>query len=300
MQSPAHSTYRGRFAPTPSGPLHLGSLQTALGSWLDARSQGGAWLLRFDDLDGPRIDPRHVETIKGQLEAHGLDRDGDADHELAHIVDYNDALSALRSQHRVFACDCTRQRLREESRPGPDGPVYSGRCQSRGLSLDGDVAWRMRVGAGTAQFDDRWLGSLQRDRATEIGDFVVRRRDGVPGYHLACAVDEQRLAISDVVRGADLLASTFCQRIVLEALGWTSPRYGHLPLRLETDGRKLSKQNHACPIDAQFARDNLMTCLHGLGLELPAGSNPPDLRTMLDLATIHWRVQRSAGTPRTR
>ena len=285
---PVHR-YRGRFAPTPSGPLHLGSLLTALASWLCARVAGGDWLLRIDDLDTARCDPAWTARILRQLEAHGLHWDEAPRYQSQHTDDYAAALARLEDSHRLYACDCSRARLRASAlRKGMEGPVYDGHCRDRHLPPAGH-ALRLRTDAGTQAFDDGWQGLQRCDPAEHIGDFIVRRRDGIVGYQLACAVDEQAQGITEVVRGADLLGSTFMQRQIGAALGYVSPRYRHLPVLVGSDGRKLSKQNHARAIDESAAGMRLHQCLRWLGQKPPDALATASVEEVLSWAVQHWR-----------
>lgn len=288
VAGPAAVRYRGRFAPTPSGPLHLGSLLTALASWLCARAAGGDWLLRIDDLDTARCNPTHTARILRQLESHGLHWDEAPRYQSQHIDAYAAALVRLQATGLLYACDCSRARLRRTSTAGPDGPVYDGHCRARRLPFHGH-ALRMHTGTATENFEDGWQGR-QRCRLSEAtGDFVVRRRDGIAGYQLACAVDEQAQRITEVVRGADLLGSTFMQRHVAAALGIGSPRYRHLPVLLGDDGRKLSKQNHARAIDDADAARQLHRCLRLLGQTPPSALNGAPVGELLGWARQSWR-----------
>lgn len=286
----AAGSYRGRFAPTPSGALHLGSLLTALASYLDARHHHGEWLLRIDDLDRPRCVPDADKQILRQLEAHALLWDEAPRYQSQHLAEYEAALARLAAQGRLYACRCTRATLAASALPGPDGPVYPGTC--RGLQLPFDAhALRFAVSDGLLHLDDRLQGRLQRDASTELGDFVVRRRDGIVGYHLACAVDEAAQGITDVVRGADLIGASFAQNVLQQALALPAPRYAHVPVLVDAKGLKLSKQNHAAPLDAAKAAENLWSCLHWL-----QQAPPPELRNaapaeILDWATAHWRAE---------
>lgn len=268
----ASHAYVGRFAPTPSGPLHFGSLVAALGSFLDARAAGGRWRLRIDDLDRPRVQPGAEAQILRQLEAYGLHWDDGVYRQSEHVDAYTAALDALRREGAIYACHCTRadlQRLRADTATG-DEPPYDGRCRNLHLPEEG-AALRLRA---TGPLDD----------------FVVRRRDGQYGYQLACAVDEIALGITDVVRGADLETSTRRQRHLLLRLGATPPRYAHLPLVFGTDGRKLSKQNHAPAIDARDPIGDLRRALAVLGQALPDVQEAPDTASLLARAIDHWRL----------
>lgn len=287
--------YRGRFAPTPSGPLHLGSLLTALASWLCARTVGGVWLLRVDDLDRERCDPASTAQILGQLDAHGLHWDETPRYQSEHLEAYMAALECLRVEGRLYACDCSRTQLRERGQPGREGRVYDGRCRQRQRALAAH-AWRLRVDPQERSFEDGWQGRQHCRMDVEIGDFAVRRRDGTIAYQLACAVDEHAQAITDVVRGADLLASTFMQLQVSSALGFNAPAYRHLPVLVTEDGRKLSKQNHAPPIEIQAAASNLCRCLQWLGQAPPDRLHTASVAEVLGWALAHWQADR---VPRT-
>lgn len=289
MPSPATPDYCGRFAPTPSGPLHLGSLSTALASWIVARRAGGRWLLRIDDLDRERCLPAHAERIRQQLRAHGLDWDGAVIQQSDRLAAYADALDRLRRHSQVYACDCNRRRLQQEAAAGPRGPVYGGRCRTRELPLDDTHAWRLALPQTVDAFDDGLLGRISARLDRDIGDFVLRRRDGSFGYQLACAVDEHLSGITEVVRGADLIDSSFCQRAVLARLGWAVPAYAHLPLLTDAQGRKLSKQNHAPAIDERSAAANLCAALQFLRQAPPSGLQYETIGRVLDWALAHWQ-----------
>lgn len=283
--------YIGRFAPTPSGPLHEGSLLTALASWLQARARGGRWLLRIDDLDRPRCPPGMDAVILRQLEAHGLEWDGSPRYQTACQAEYDEALEQLRAGGFTYPCSCTRARLQQTALPGPDGAVYDGHCRRHPPEPGRPLALRFRVGAGVLGFGDGWLGAQRRDRAGEVGDFVLRRSDGTTGYQLACAVDEQRQGITEVLRGRDLLGSTFCQLAVTAALGQEPPAYRHGPLLLGSDGLKLSKQNHAAPLADSAAGASLWTCLRQLRQEPPAALQAAAPSELLAWALEHWQPQ---------
>lgn len=267
---------------------------TALASYLQARSHGGRWLLRIDDLDAPRCPPGMAARILRQLEAHALDWDEAPRYQSAHVEHYRTALAALRSQGRLYACTCSRADLRAHSLPGPDGLVYDGACRDRKRERG---SLRLRVGSGPLCFDDHWQGRQCRDLATEVGDVVLRRADGQIAYQLACVVDERAQAITEVVRGVDLLGSTFQQRCVQDALGLTPPAYRHLPVLLDARGRKLSKQNHAPAIVEGMASANLHAALMLLGQAPPPGAQELAPAAILRWATLEWdaaKVPRSA------
>jgi glutamyl-Q tRNA(Asp) synthetase len=283
---------RGRFAPTPSGPLHLGSLFTALGSYLHAKAQGGAWLLRIDDLDRPRCPRGMDDVILRQLEAHALYWDGPVRYQSAHVDEYRSALADLAAQGRTYACSCTRATLQQNSRPGPDDLVYDGRCRER-AAVGSRAALRVRVPEGAICFDDLWLGRQCRDFQHDLGDFVVRRNDGEIAYQLACVVDECAQGITEVVRGADLLGSSFRQQHLQGVLAFSVPRYGHLPVLADARGRKLSKQNHAAPVEAKCAAANLVDCLRRLGQPVPQREGSPE--EIIAAATRSWGAANVCG-----
>ena len=268
--------YVGRFAPTPSGALHFGSLVTALGSWLDARSRGGRWMLRIDDLDLPRVKPGAESQILRQLDDHGLNWDGAIRRQSEHVAEYQAALDVLRHRGSLYACRCTRARLAALGGEGEDGePIYPGICRDEGYALT-DAALRFR--------------SSPEDSA--VGDFVVWRRDGTPAYQLACAVDEVAQGITDVVRGADLLASGQRQILLTQALGFPTPRYRYLPLVLDAEGRKLGKRNEARPLESREAAQNLRMALMVLGQSSPGDAEASDKAGLLAAAIRAWRVDR--------
>lgn len=281
------AAYRGRFAPTPSGPLHLGSLLTAIASFLQARSQRGSWLLRLDDLDAARCPPGMAEEILRQLEAHGLVWDEAPRRQSRHLREYEGELERLRSAGLLYACDCSRRRLASESRAGPDGPVYDGRCRTRQLDPMPSHALRFRVD-GELRLDDPWRGWIRRDLGRDIGDFVVRRSDGWVAYQLACVVDEKAQRVTEVIRGADLLGSSFRQLSLMRALRQRPPSYRHLPVVTDAAGRKLSKQNHAVALDSRRAAANLIRCLGWLNQSAPQDLSGASPQAVLAHALEHW------------
>lgn len=250
--------YRGRFAPSPSGALHRGNLRTALLSWLDARLRGGVWLLRLDDLDTPRNRAGAEEAITADLRWLGLHWDGPLIRQSERRGLYATALSALRHAGRLYPCRCSRRMLADISAPHGGLQVYPGLC--RGLPpLWGPEAgrlpsWRLGLGAGPLTWQERFGPQGRLDAAAAVGDPVLRRADGLVAYHLATAVDELLLGISDVVRGEDLWSSTAPQLAVMAALGADPPRYGHVPLWCDGDGQRLSKREAAEGLAGMRAR----------------------------------------------
>jgi glutamyl-Q tRNA(Asp) synthetase len=267
----------GRFAPSPTGPLHLGSLVAALGSWLFARAKGGRWLVRMEDLDTPRVVPGAADDILRTLERFGLTWDGEVVCQSRRLALYEAALEDLLRKRMCFACACSRADLlraasapvagegdREEdssnARPaasdaGAGGAastsaVYPGTCRTGLPPGRAARAYRFRVPPGVLTFEDLLLGSLSEDVSLSVGDFVVKRADGPYAYQLAVVVDDTAQGVTQVVRGADLLASTARQIALQRALGLPTPAYAHLPLVVGPDGRKLGKRDGALPLEA--------------------------------------------------
>jgi glutamyl-Q tRNA(Asp) synthetase len=243
--------YTGRFAPSPTGPLHMGSLIAALASWLDARSAGGLWLIRMDDLDRPRCVPGAADGILETLRRLGLDWDGDVVYQSARLGLYRRALERLQSHS--YWCSCSRREIADSSLSlASDGaPIYPGTC--RPGSSRRPRALRVRTSSEAIVFDDRVQGRQAQCLERDIGDFVLYRADGQFAYQLAVAVDDAEQGVTDVVRGADLLDSTARQIHLQRLLGLPTPRYLHVPVAIDAHGEKLSKQTGAQPVDASFA-----------------------------------------------
>ena len=249
---------RGRFAPSPTGALHRGNLRTALLSWLDARLRGGEWLLRLDDLDTPRNRPGAAEALQADLLWLGLPWDGPVIHQAERRGLYATVLSALRRGGALYPCRCSRRMRADISAPHGALQVYPGTCRDRGLAWGAEAgrlpSWRLRLPAGPITWPERFGRPGWIDGPSAVGDPVLRRADGVVAYHLATAVDELALGISDVVRGEDLGTSTGPQVAVMAALGQTPPRYGHGPLWCDRAGQRLSKREGAEGLEGYRAR----------------------------------------------
>jgi glutamyl-tRNA synthetase len=241
--------YRTRFAPSPTGPLHRGNLRTALLGWLEARLSGGEWLLRIDDLDGPRNRPGAEAAILEDLRWLGLHWDGPVVRQSARRGVYATVLSALRQAGRLYPCRCSRRLLADVSAPHGALAVYPGHCRN-GPPLWGPQAgrlpsWRLRLEPGVLRWQERCGPAGGQDGPAEVGDVVLRRADGLVAYHLATAVDELLMGISEVVRGDDLWPSTGAQVAVMAALGADPPSYAHVPLWRDDQGERLSKREGA-------------------------------------------------------
>lgn len=241
--------YRGRFAPSPSGALHRGNLRTALLGWLDARLQGGEWLLRLDDLDTPRNRAGAEESLLADLHWLGLDWDGPLLRQSTRRGLYATVLSALRRHGDLYPCRCSRRMLADISAPHGPLAVYPGHCRAGipawGVRQGRLPSWRLALPSGPIAWEERFFQVGCLDGPRQVGDTVLRRADGVIAYHLATAVDELALGISDVVRGEDLWSSTGPQVAVMAALGFPPPRYGHVPLWRDGHGHRLSKRDGA-------------------------------------------------------
>ncbi len=239
---------RGRFAPSPTGPLHFGSLVAAVGSYLSARAQGGTWRVRMEDLDPPRAVKGAADDILHTLDAYGFEWDGEILYQNRRRDAYEAALDTLRQAGALYACGCTRKEIADSSVYGIEGPVYPGTCRAGPAEGRPARALRVRTDNAVIEFEDRVQGRQQSPLEREIGDFVVRRADGYYAYQLAVAVDDAEQGISEIVRGADLLTSTPRQIHLQRLLGYPTPGYVHLPAALNAQGEKLSKQTRAEPL----------------------------------------------------
>jgi glutamyl-Q tRNA(Asp) synthetase len=282
----AHRAYRGRFAPSPTGDLHFGSLVAAVASWLDARAAGGTWIVRIEDVDRAREVPGAAERILATLAAFGMDSDEPVIRQRDRADAYRDALAKLDCSGRLFACTCSRAALAARG----DG-LHHGVC-----STHAPLAWRgaLRVLAPTGDigFVDRALGDYRQDLAREVGDYVVWRVEGWAAYHLAVVVDDGAQGITDIVRGADLVDSTPRQLHLQQLLGLPRPGYLHVPVVVDESGRKLSKSDRARPVDASDPLPALHAALAFLGLP---GLGAGDVTTVLASAIPAWAERHPRG-----
>lgn len=285
-------SYRGRYAPSPTGPLHFGSLVAALGSWLEARAAGGQWLVRIEDLDAPRCVPGAADSILRTLGALGLDWDGEVVRQSRRIERYRAALAELAARGATYPCACTRREIADSSLRGIDGAVYPGTCRGGLPAGRAARAVRVRVGDEPIACDDRVQGRIVQRLAREVGDFVVDRADGCVAYQLAVVVDDAEQGITDVVRGADLLASTPRQIHLQRLLGLPAPRYAHLPVAVDAAGEKLSKQTHAAPVDASAPGAALARALAFLGHRPPRALAAAPPAELLAWASGAWSIER--------
>jgi len=274
--------YRGRFAPSPSGPLHLGSLSTALASFLDARAAQGLWLLRIEDIDPPREQPGASERIISSLQAHSLHWDGNVAYQSRRHAAYEDTVAWLLANGHAFYCSCSRKDLHEG-----DG-YHATTCPRSRRPPPDPAAIRLRATGTRYRFEDRIRGNITLPEPTGDDDFVIKRRDGLYAYQLAVVVDDAWQGITHVMRGRDLLDSTPHQILLHELLGGPVPRFGHAPLLLNADDEKLSKQNHAPALDDTQPTRNLLHCLRALGQPVPPAELAHDCDAILRWAVTRW------------
>ncbi len=287
-----NSNYRGRFAPSPTGPLHFGSLAAAVASYLEARHRGGEWLVRIEDLDPPRVVAGAADDILRTLEACGMNWDGTVIYQSARHDAYHAALHRLRERGAVYPCACTRREIADSALAGIEGPVYPGTCRN-GIAR-GRTARALRIDTRGARvvFEDALQGEVRRNLETEFGDFVLYRADQVFAYQLAVVVDDAEQGISDVVRGADLLDSTPRQIYLQRLLELPSLRYTHIAVAVDTAGEKLSKQTLAAAIDAEHPLPELIRALHFLGQDPPRTLAAASVRELWQWAISEWRLER--------
>jgi glutamyl-Q tRNA(Asp) synthetase len=280
----------GRFAPSPTGPLHLGSLVAAVASWLFARRANGRWLVRIEDIDTPRVVRGSAEEILAALQRYGLEWDGEVVWQSRRIARYEEALARLREAKLVYDCACSRADLqRAPSAPLGAEAVYPGYCRTGIAAGKAARAVRFHAPDEVIAFDDLVCGHIEEHVGARTGDFVVRRADGLFAYQLAVVVDDAEHGVTQVVRGADLLYSTPRQIALQHALGYPTPEYGHVRLVVNPDGAKLGKRDGALPLpalDEARIRETLARALQHLGIEETFDGTP---REMLDAALRAFR-----------
>jgi glutamyl-Q tRNA(Asp) synthetase len=286
------TTYRGRFAPTPSGPLHFGSMVAAVGSYLDARAHGGFWELRIDDLDPPRAMPGSVDSIFRCLEKFRMYWDGKVVMQSTRGAAYQAAVDQLRRRGLVYACGCSRREISDAGLRGPEGPVYPGTCRN-GLTPGREArAWRLHTSQAAIEFVDLLQGRQFQNIEHQIGDFVLARADGIFAYHLACAMDDAAQDITHVVRGADLLGSTARQIYLQRLLALPQPAYLHLPVAVNADGEKLSKQTLARSVNPDHASAVLADVLRFLHHPPPDEIAAEGIPALWQWAIGNWQRSR--------
>lgn len=285
--------YTGRFAPSPTGLLHIGSLLTAVASYADARAHGGRWLVRMEDLDPPREMPGAASHILHTLEAFGFEWDGEVAYQSRRYALYEETLCRLKTAGLVYPCHCSRKDWQAAAVHGADGFVYNGRCRHPGQrpALQGkQPAWRIRVPDRDIGFSDGIVGGYAQNLARDIGDFVLLRADGYWAYQLAVVADDAEQGVTHIVRGQDLLVSTPRQIYLQQCLDVPTPQYAHLPLLTNAQGQKWSKQTLAPALDLNRREQLLRQVFRYLNLpEAPEADRPAEL---LDWAVAHWDMDK--------
>ncbi len=285
----------GRFAPSPTGPLHIGSLLAAVASYLQVKSQGGQWLLRIEDIDTPRQMPGADQAIIDILECHGFSWDGEIVYQSQRLDLYREALKRLQDLDLLYGCQCSRKQIAEhpQAMMGIDGIIYPNICTRLGLSLD-QHAVRIRLSKNNfnknIMFEDLVQAKIEQNLALQVGDFVLRRADGIFSYQLAVVVDDAAQGVTHILRGCDLLDSTPRQIFLQKCLGYPSVEYCHIPIIVNAAGEKLSKQTLAPALQAQHAVANLHQALKLLGQSPPTELMYESLDCLWQWAFQHWNI----------
>ena len=279
------SRYTGRFAPSPSGELHFGSLIAALGSYLQARAKNGIWHVRIEDIDPPREVPGAADTILRQLERYGLHWDGDVLWQSQRHEAYREHLAWLHEQELCYYCTCTRARIHAV------GGIYDGHCRDLRLPAQ-DAALRIRQTRPVLEFYDQLRGTLIADEPLAREDFIIHRRDGLFAYNLAVVVDDRFQGVSEIVRGADLIEPTVRQISLYQHFGWQAPDYMHLPLALNAEGNKLSKQNHAPALPEGDPRPEIIRALMFLNQDVEQEWRELSIDDLLKQAVANWKPEK--------
>lgn len=278
--------YVGRFAPSPTGPLHFGSLIAAVASYLDAKHHGGKWLVRIEDVDQTRCKPEWALNILRTLESLGFEWDGETATQSTRIDHYAAAIEQLPG-HLLYACICSRKEIGDSAVRGIEGPVYPGTCRNQHHAMQG-AALRVITNNDPVEFNDRIQGRISQRIESEIGDFILRRKDGLHAYQLAVVVDDALQAVTHVVRGADLLDSTARQIYLQRLLGYPTPAYLHFPVAVNELGQKLSKQTLAAGVNAQSSRNAVLAALRFLGQDASDASQAETTRELISAAALNW------------
>lgn len=286
------ATYVGRFAPSPTGPLHFGSLLAAIASYLQARKNSGRWLIRVEDIDPPREPPGADKLILDALEAFGFQWDGPVSYQSEFAARHEESLQSLLSQAKAYTCSCSRRQLSNVPR-GALGTIYPGTC--RNGSSGPEFAYRLKTDDEPITFTDQLQGTLSQRLESESGDFVIKRRDGLIAYHLAVVVDDADQHISEIVRGIDLLDTTPRHIYLQRQLGVPTPAYMHIPVAVNDAGQKLSKLTGAAAVDTGRAVETLALGLAALGQALPADSHDANLDELWAWDIEHWDIRPLTG-----
>ncbi|WP_240652657.1 tRNA glutamyl-Q(34) synthetase GluQRS [Rheinheimera riviphila] len=290
---PDVARFRGRFAPSPSGPLHFGSLVAAVGSYLQAKSHGGEWLLRIEDIDTTRVQSGAADHILRTLEQFGLYWDQSETYQTERLPLYQAVFEQLLKQQKIYGCDCSRARIQSL------GGVYDGFCQQRFLGrqlIEKPLAWRLIPGEVEHSFTDLVFGKVEIPPAICQEHYSIKRRDGLFAYQLVVVIDDLQQQIGQVIRGADLLDMTTRQQALCALLGQAAPAYGHLPLAVTAPGQKLSKQNHATDISSQPLSQSLQQALNLLGQQVPGELQGAAVSELLSWALANWQLSKVPKT----
>jgi glutamyl-Q tRNA(Asp) synthetase len=287
--------YRGRFAPSPTGPLHFGSLIAAVASYLEARTHKGEWLVRIEDVDEMRTLPGAADNILLTLDNYGFEWDGDILYQTNRKEAYAEALYQLETQDLVYRCICSRKDLQEHAKQGEYGFIYPGTCEHLQHSSQTEYSLRIKTDNKKIEFTDAIMGIYGHQLKSEMGDFIIRRRDGLFAYQLAVVVDDGFQNITDIVRGVDILDSTPRQIYLQQCLNVTTPSYTHLPVAVNDKGDKLSKQTGAIGINEKADIEMLVNCMNFLDQGMPAELKKASLKTFWEWAFESWDLDK---TPR--
>ena len=284
--------YRGRFAPSPTGKLHFGSLIAAVGSYLDAKSHGGKWLIRIEDLDKPREVPGSSYKILKSLEALGMEWDHEVIYQDQRKDIYESVLTMFNKRKLIYPCTCTRKEISNSSIAGISGQIYAGTCRNN-IQKDGYFgAVRIKTNNNIIEFKDTLHGLINQNLQNETGDFILRRSDKIYAYQLAVVVDDFAQGITNVVRGADLLDSTPRQIYLQKLLGYSTPTYTHLPVAVNNNGEKLSKQTKAAHLDISSPVKQLMQAVNFLGQEPPIELQKENIMSFWEWAFANWNPKK--------
>ena len=285
--------YIGRFAPSPTGPLHFGSLVAAVASYCEAKTNQGKWLLRIEDLDKPREAKGAANTILRQLEAYGFEWDDNVLYQSQRISYYADALEILSNRHLIYPCTCTRKEIADSSNSiGIEGVIYPGTCISQAIKVNVPQAWRIKTGLQTISFNDAIQGKVSQNIRQDIGDFILKRADGLFAYQLAVVVDDAAQGITHIVRGADLLDSTPRQIYLQQIMNYPHPSYAHVPVVCNEAGEQLSKQTLATPLNIEDVAQSLYLAFKFLGQNPPASIPKQSIQDIWSWVKTNWQLSK--------
>jgi len=290
--SVSSSNYCGRFAPSPTGKLHFGSLIAAVGSYLEAKSHNGKWLIRIENLDKPREIPTASYEILRTIETLGMEWDHEVIYQNHRKDAYENALATLNKRELTYLCTCTRKEIADSSITGISGQIYSGTCRYNIQNKDRSGAIRIKTDNSIIEFKDYLYDSISQRLKSDIGDFILRRSDGIYAYQLAVVVDDAAQGITNVVRGADLLDSTPRQIYLQKILGYSTPTYMHLPVAVNNQGKKLSKQTRAAILDVSNPVKLLIEAVRFLGQEPPIELFENNVASFWKWAIKNWHPKR--------